>query len=108
MIQARKDGNTNEQPDQPPPPAQRPPQAVRAVQPPADPRRAAYVAPTAVILQAEGGGGIPEGTLQYRRVSIAPQLQHVATPVQVQGSSLFVLFNLLLCQFFIIFTSQLS
>ncbi|GFQ69699.1 helicase domino [Trichonephila clavata] len=36
--------------------------------------------PTAVILSE--GSTIPEGTLQYRRVSIGPTLQHVVTPIQ--------------------------
>ncbi|GFS95920.1 helicase domino [Nephila pilipes] len=54
-------------------------------------RRATFVTntvsgPTAVILSE--GNTIPEGsTLQYRRVSIGPQLQHVVTPVQVQGTN---------------------
>ncbi|KAG8188164.1 hypothetical protein JTE90_019444 [Oedothorax gibbosus] len=88
MLQARKDG-TN--PPNEPVSSSNPPVVQRiAVQQQADPRRTAtYVAPTAVILQAAEGGGTPEGggTVQYRRVSIAPQLQHVVAPVQVQASS---------------------
>ncbi|XP_042903379.1 helicase domino isoform X2 [Parasteatoda tepidariorum] len=54
-------------------------------------RRATYVTntlgtPTTVILPE--GSSIPEsGALQFRRISLGQQLQHVVTPVQVQGTS---------------------
>ncbi|CAL1290982.1 unnamed protein product [Larinioides sclopetarius] len=94
MIQARKDGNiTKEQKPEDQvtsSPTQRTAPTIRTVHS-LDQRRATFVTntvggPTAVILSE--GSTIPEGsTLQYRRVSIGPQLQHVVTPVQVQGTS---------------------
>ncbi|GIY74880.1 helicase domino [Caerostris extrusa] len=94
MIQARKDGNvTNEQKSEdqvPSSPSQRAASTIRTVHS-VDQRRATFVTntvgnPTTVILSESGT--IPEGsTLQYRRVSVGPQLQHVVTPVQIQGTS---------------------
>ncbi|GFS95916.1 helicase domino [Nephila pilipes] len=95
MIQARKDGNiTKEQKPEDPvtssPTPRTAPATIRTVHS-LDQRRATFVTntvggPTAVILSE--GNTIPEGsTVQYRRVSIGPQLQHVVTPVQVQGNN---------------------
>ncbi|GFY51188.1 helicase domino [Trichonephila inaurata madagascariensis] len=95
MIQARKNGNiTKEQKLEDPvtssPSPRTAPVTIRTVHS-LDQRRATFVTntvggPTAVILSE--GNAIPEGsTVQYRRVSIGPQLQHVVTPIQVQGTS---------------------
>ncbi|GFT29324.1 helicase domino [Trichonephila clavipes] len=89
MIQARKDGNiTKEQTPEDPvtssPSPRTAPATIRTIHS-IDQRRATFVTntvggPTAVILSE--GSAIPEGTLQYRRVSIGPTLQHVVTPIQ--------------------------
>ncbi|XP_035206695.1 LOW QUALITY PROTEIN: helicase domino-like [Stegodyphus dumicola] len=94
MIQARKDVTaSNKEPkaeEQVTHSASRTVSTVRSVHS-LDQRRTAFVtntlgAPATVILSE--GGGIQEGSaFQYHRVALGTQLQHVVTPVQVQGTN---------------------